>query len=80
MSRKDFNLLAWELAHVRPCAGPLPSRYGEHLAAAHAAWTASVTAVADACAATNPAFKRQRFIDACETWNGTIRNGERVFA
>lgn len=59
MTRKHFVALASVLAAVRPDPDD-DETFGPYLQ-----WMRCVRAVADACAETSPAFKRQRFYDAC---------------
>ena len=69
MTRKNFNAFALALAEVRP-DDP----------AARKGWRVSVIAVSDVCKASNRAFDRERFMDACLTWIAVIRDGVLVKA
>jgi hypothetical protein len=56
MTRKHFEALAAGLREARP-----EVTFGER----YSVWHEAVTAVAKACAASNAAFDRMRFLEAC---------------
>jgi hypothetical protein len=69
MTKKHFESLAVHLAHVRPDACWLESLDQ---------WRACVASVADACVLANPRFDRERFVDACHSYQVAIRDGALV--
>jgi hypothetical protein len=58
MTRKDYVLLAQALAVARPSPGDAKIAW--------ITWRLDCKCIADALAADNNRFERQRFIDACE--------------
>jgi hypothetical protein len=70
MTKKHFEALAVALAYQRPqptwCANK------------RAQFALDVAAVADVCAASSPRFDRERFVDACQTYQVAIRDGKLI--
>lgn len=67
MTKKNFVSLALHLAEVRNADVD-----------GSAMWAECVNAVSDACSLANPAFDRERFKEACTTWQAGIRDGRLV--
>jgi hypothetical protein len=63
MSKKHFQKLAYELMRARPDSGASQT---DSWIARMDEWNDCVAAVANACAQSNAAFDRGRFVAACE--------------
>lgn len=64
MTRKDYQAIAAALRRAYLLADAYASEEGKH--AVYAALRTSTVGIADAMAADNPAFNRQRFYDAVQ--------------
>ena len=58
MTKKDFEALAAALRAAKPTVHKDTDRYQ--------AWASAISAVADACQASNPRFDRDKFLRACD--------------
>lgn len=57
MTRKDYTLIAYQLAMVEPADSP---------AAPHEAWRQACLSIARGLEAQNPRFDKHRFLVACQ--------------